>query len=315
MKGVRAVDRQTTNLELFEHLLRRSFVVRKLFVVMAVLTILAVPTFAEDRFFNSNGVKIRYTEQGAGEPIILIHGMGGSIETWIDSGVLPNLARDYRVIAFDVRGHGKSGKPHEVAAYGPQMGLDAIRLLDHLSIKRAHLVGYSMGAHIAAALLTTHAERFISTVLGGAAGRFGWTEEDLKRAEQEASERERDCVSRSQIYRLAPINGPRPSEEEIRKRSAECMANPNQDRYAIAAIQRSAKNSLITPAAVAAVKVPTLGIVGSLDGYLTDFEALKKLRPSIQLVVVENATHGSTQRHPEFIATIRQFIAKHSMSR
>ena len=93
-----------------------------------------------------------------------------------------------------------------------------------------------MGASITAKLLTTHAERFTSATLGGAAGRFRWTDEQTAGAEQEALERERECVSRSQIYRLAPTNGPKPDEEEIRKRSTACMANPDQDRFAMLAL-------------------------------------------------------------------------------
>lgn len=70
--------------------------------------------FAQDKFFDSNGVRIRYVEQGNGDAILLIHNFGNNLDRWIASGVLPNLARDYRVIAFDVRGHGKSGKPQDV---------------------------------------------------------------------------------------------------------------------------------------------------------------------------------------------------------
>ena len=79
---------------------------------------------------------------------LLLHGNGGSLQGWIDTGIVGNLERNYRVIALDARGHGQSGKPRDVAAYGQQMGLDMIRLMDHLRIPRAHLVGYSMGASI-----------------------------------------------------------------------------------------------------------------------------------------------------------------------
>jgi pimeloyl-ACP methyl ester carboxylesterase len=281
-------------------------------VAILSLLLVAATGLAQDQFFDSNGVRIRYVEQGSGDVIVLIHGNGSTLKSWIDVGVLPNLAQDYRVMALDARGHGQSGKPHDVNAYGREMGLDVVRLLDHLGIRRAHIVGYSMGADITAQLLTTHAERFLSATLGGAAGRFRWTDEQAAGAEQEASERERECVSRSQIYRLAPTNGPKPDEEEIKRRSAACMADPNQDRFALAALVRSRKDSVITPSQVAAVKVPTLGVVGSLDGYLTDFQELKKLRPDVKLVVIDGATHvgeRGAMRRPEFIAAVREFIA------
>ena len=68
--------------------------------------------------------------------------------------MFPALAASYRVIAMDARGHGLSGKPHDPAQYGPEMGLDVVRLLDHLGLRRAHILGYSMGAHIVAQLVT-----------------------------------------------------------------------------------------------------------------------------------------------------------------
>ena len=199
------------------------FVLRLLVFCLAFAPVQA---FAQDKFFDSSGVRIRYVERGTGEPVVLIHGNGSTLESWVDAGVMPNLAKDYRVIALDARGHGQSGKPREANAYGSEMGLDVVRLLDHLGIQRAHIVGYSMGAHITAQLLTTHPERFLTATLGGAAGRFTWGKEELERSEQEAREKEKECVSRSQIMRLAPNNAPKPTEDEIKKRSAACMADP-----------------------------------------------------------------------------------------
>lgn len=81
----------------------------------------AVPAAAaEDNYFDANGVKIRYIEQGKGEPVILLHGGTSNLETWVSAGVVANLARDFRVIAYDARGAGKSDKPREASAYGRQ---------------------------------------------------------------------------------------------------------------------------------------------------------------------------------------------------
>jgi pimeloyl-ACP methyl ester carboxylesterase len=92
------------------------------------------------------------------------------------------------------------------------------------------------------------------------------------------------------------------------------MANLDQDRFALAALARSRKDLVITPSQVAAVRVPTLGVVGSLDGALTNFQELKKLRPEVKLVIIDGATHGGERgamRRPEFIAAVREFIASH----
>jgi pimeloyl-ACP methyl ester carboxylesterase len=280
--------------------------------IIACLVLSPAIALAQDRFFDSSGVRIRYTDQGTGDAIVLIHGMTGSLQSWVDSGVLPNLVQNYRVVALDARGHGKSGKPRDVKAYEIEMGLDVVRLLNHLRIEQAHIVGYSMGAEITAQLLTTHPERFITATLGGSPGRFGWTPEDEHRNEQEASEIERECRSRTQFFHDAPVGEPQPTEEEFKKLSAACMADPNLDRFSLAALHRGSKNRTITSEAVAAVEVPTLGVVGSLDAELLKFRDLKKRHPALTLVVIDGATHGGVRgamRRPEFIAAVRDFLS------
>jgi pimeloyl-ACP methyl ester carboxylesterase len=282
------------------------------------LVLVARAALAQDQFFDSNGLRIRYVDRGAGDPILLIHGNGGSLQGWVDTGIVANLEREYRVIALDARGHGKSGKPREVAAYGQQMGLDMIRLMDHLRIPRAHLVGYSMGASIIGKLLTTHSDRFLTATMGGSTGRFKFTPAEAERLEREAAEKERDCVSRSQMTRLAPLGQAPPSEADIKARSAACLADPNQDRFALAALHRGFKDLAVTFDQVRAITVPTLGVVGSLDGYLADFKELQTLRPTMRLVVIDGASHGGPKgamARPQFVAAVREFLAAHPKTR
>lgn len=267
---------------------------------------------AQDKYFDSNGVSIHFIDQGAGIPIVLVHGRGGSLQGWIDNGVLPNLAKDYRVIAFDLRGHGLSAKPHSQQQYGKEMALDIVRLMDHLGIDKAHIIGYSLGANIVAQLLVLHPERFITATLGGSAGRFRWTTDDDEIVEREASETERLGFSPSFDIRISPPDRVKATNEEIKKRSAAALVNPAEDRFAMAAIIRSSRDQIISPEQAAAVKVPTLAIVGSKDNFLSKLQDLKQLRPGLQLVIVENGTHageGDTRKRPAFIAAIRQFIA------
>jgi pimeloyl-ACP methyl ester carboxylesterase len=64
--------------------------------------------------------------------------------------------------------------------------------------------------------------------------------------------------------------------------------------------------------------VPTLGIVGSLDGYLADFKELQTLRPAMKLVVIDGASHGGPKgamARPEFVAAVREFLATHPTTR
>lgn len=290
---------------------------KKISLLILWLILVQAAVVAQDKFFDSNGVRIHYIEQGTGIPIVLVHGRGGNVQGWISSGVMPNLAKDYRVIAMDCRGHGMSGKPHDPKQYGTEMALDIVRLLNHLGISKAHIVGYSMGAMITSQLLTMHPDRFLTATLGGAAGRLSWTSRDDERFEKDAAETELLGYSPSQTLRNDPPNAPKATEEEIKIRSAAALANPNQDRFALAAMIRSFREQVISPAQVAAVKVPTLGIAGSVDPLLLDLQDLNKLRPTLKLVIIDDATHGGVrgaQSRPEFVAAIREFIASHSQT-
>lgn len=126
-----------------------------------------------DQFFDSDGVQIRYTDEGQGTPVVLIHGYTASGDmNWRIPGAVDLLAKHYRVITLDNRGHGKSDKPTEVEGYGDKMAGDVLRLLDHLKIERAHFVGYSMGGMITLKLAAIAPDRMLSAVIGG----MGWVE-------------------------------------------------------------------------------------------------------------------------------------------
>lgn len=127
------------------------------------------PEPPKDRFFSSNGVDIRYIEGASGaDPVILLHDAGSSIEEqWIETKIMPTLVQQeiFRVIAMDLRGHGKSGK----AKLDVEAARDVVRLMDHLKIQRAHIVGYGLGANIAIYLAVAHPDRLITMVLAGGA--------------------------------------------------------------------------------------------------------------------------------------------------
>src|SRR5215469_18188681 len=119
-------------------------------------------------FFDSDGVQIHYDEHGAGQPVVLLHGFASNANNnWGMTGWYSSLARRYRVIAIDCRGHGKSDKPHDRESYsGDKIGADVIRLLDRLGIKRTLVMGYT-GARISLGLLVSHPEQLRAAVLGG----------------------------------------------------------------------------------------------------------------------------------------------------
>jgi pimeloyl-ACP methyl ester carboxylesterase len=292
---------------------------RRLSLIAILLSLFAFQLFApnrvaaQDQFFDSDGVRIRYVEQGSGPPVVLIHGFSGSLDTgWVETGVLPKLAADYRVIALDCRGHGQSDKPHDPKSYGLQMGQDVVRLLDHLHIARAHIVGHSMGAGIVAKLLTTNPDRFLTATLSGSAGRQGWTPEATAAAEVEAVEFEQGIPFRSVILRTAPVDRPKPTDEQIQAESQRRLAR--NDRLAMAALVRARGEQAFSAADMAAVQVPTLGLIGSADANLDAMKRLALVLPTLKVVVIEGATHGGAlgvTRRPEFVDNFREFTASH----
>jgi pimeloyl-ACP methyl ester carboxylesterase len=129
-------------------------------------------------FFPSAGVRIAFvdfappeTVGGAGgDPILLVHGFASNhAVNWVNTLWTKTLgAAGFRVIAFDNRGHGQSEKLYDPADYHTTiMAEDARRLLDHLGIERADVMGYSMGARIAAHLALAHPDRVRSLLMGG----------------------------------------------------------------------------------------------------------------------------------------------------
>lgn len=277
-----------------------------------LLCFAAAPALAhEEKYLDANGVKIRYIDTGRGEAIVLLHGGTSNLESWTSRGVVDNLAKDFRVIAFDARGHGKSDSPHDPAAYGRQQALDVVRILDALKIERAHIIGFSLGSSTVAQLLTLHPERFLTGVQVAGAGRSP-KEANNPRIETEAAEIARDCISRSRAMRQAPA-GMKPTEEEIQQRIAACRADKSFDPLAVAASLRGYKDQAVTAEQMAAVKVPTMGIVGTLDHTLKDMQELKNIRPAMKLVLLEGVSHtGKTgiQGDPRLLSEIRTFIAE-----
>src|SRR5262245_5401118 len=220
----------------------------------------AQPQVPVDKFFDSNGLRIRYVEAGAGVPVVLVHAYTRYLESnWIAPGVFADLAKDYRVIAYDMPGHGKSEKSYESSAYR-DMATDPIRLMDHLGIKRAHLIGYSMGGGVVAKAAATHPERVMTVILGGHSGYRDWQPEDEKYYEDSARELNTDVPFRS-LVSSPGLTGSKPSEDQVRA-SSDALAKEN-DVKALAALRRGGMKGLyMTREQAANIKAPMLMIIG-----------------------------------------------------
>jgi len=120
--------------------------------------------------FHNGPVEIAYLDEGEGEPIVLVHGFASSKNVnWVYPTWVSELRRGgRRVIALDNRGHGESEKLYDSVDYSiPIMAGDVTALLDHLEIPCADIMGYSLGARMAAWLALNRPERLRSVILGG----------------------------------------------------------------------------------------------------------------------------------------------------
>jgi pimeloyl-ACP methyl ester carboxylesterase len=261
--------------------------------------------------FDSNGVKINYVVRGKGEPVLLIHGFAGNHSmNW--AAVAGDLAKDYMVIAYDNRGHGRSGKPHDPAQYGQEMAEDAIRLLDHLKIDKAHVAGYSMGAFITARLVATHPDRLITATLGGA----GWARPDDQLGasfmDELATSLENGNGITPLILRLTPEGEPKPEQSQIdATNQLVLLAN---DAKALAAVVRGMKNFTVEESVWLNNKVPLLALIGEIDPLKSGVDALEEIHtPNLEVVVIEGADHMNAFRRPEFRQAFREFLVEHSV--
>lgn len=118
-------------------------------------------------YANNGGVRIYYEVEGEGPPLVLAHGVTRSLQRWRQIGFADALKKDFTLIMFDARGHGKSDKPHDPAAYAMNMVNDVVAVLDDMHMARANYMGYSMGAGTGFKEAVTHPERFNSFILGG----------------------------------------------------------------------------------------------------------------------------------------------------
>ncbi len=261
-------------------------------------------------YFDSNGVKIHYATAGEGEPVVLIHGFSANLQmNWQSPKVIDELAEDYQVIAIDNRGHGRSDKPHEPEKYGLEMVEDIVRLLDHLKLDKAHVVGYSMGGFITSRLLATHADRLLSATLGGA----GWSREGDSRMEflkELAESLEAGKGITPLILRLVPEGQPKPSEEELQTMNQLVMAL--NDPLALAAVIRGMKGLTVTEQELRANKVPTLALIGALDPLKAGVDEMQKVMGKLDVVVIDDADHMSAFRSPVFVESLKAFLAEHS---
>jgi pimeloyl-ACP methyl ester carboxylesterase len=275
-------------------------------LTMSLITTAAAAAQDEGQFFDSAGVPIHYIDMGLGEPVVLMHGLNANYrEAWLDTGVAQTLLdAGFRVLALDARAHGKSGAPHEPEQYGPEMALDIVRLLDHVGVDKAHVVGYSMGAQIAGKLLVLHPERLVTLCLGGA----GWVQSEGPEAWQLILADSLEAgggfmVLYNSLY-------PDWSPEDRENRNEQSLAKLADIKATVAMLR--GWNFFVPEETLHENTVPTLAIIGGQDPMKPTVEALQGVMQKLQTVVIPGADHLAALGHPEYIVNLVTFLQTHT---
>jgi pimeloyl-ACP methyl ester carboxylesterase len=241
--------------------------------------------------FDSDGVRLHFELHGpeAGSPVVLVHGFASDYQlNWVGTRWQETLTgAGYRVIGLDCRGHGQSQKPHDPAAYALEvMAADIIRLLDHLDLKVADYVGYSMGARIGIQAALDRPDRLGHVVLGG----IGWGGAFHAAAE----------IARA-------LRG-EPTTRPVAKFFYDfAAARPANDLEALAACILGPQPEP-DPTRLRSITNPVLVVVGERDDIVDEVPRLVESIPTAKLVTVAGRNHMSTVPAREFKGAVLEFL-------
>jgi pimeloyl-ACP methyl ester carboxylesterase len=244
-----------------------------------------------DRFTGRDGVQLAYQETGSGRPLILLHGFMGASAHLLGSWAGQLAERGHRVVLPDFRGHGNSARPHDPAAYPPDvLADDGLALIDHLGLGDGDydLGGYSLGARIVLRLLVRGARPSRAIIAGQGLAK-------VSGPQGESSGR----------WLTALIDGTTLEPGSRDARMAQWISQQGGDPQALLLVL----NSLVpTPGdALHRITTPALVAIGDQDER-SDASELAALLGGARFVRVPG-NHGSALAAPELAAAMTAFLA------
>jgi 3-oxoadipate enol-lactonase len=255
-----------------------------------------------------NGLQLAYTDEGSGTPIVFIHGYPLSRAMW--EAQVAGLSSDARVIAIDLRGHGESQAPIWMASV--DIYADDVRgLLDHLSIEKAVVCGFSMGGYVAFAFLRKYPERVQALILADTRPQPDAPEGKAARFQSAltAQERGAGAIAEAMLGRLLSQKSTDEKPELVQRVRGIIEGTPVQgiagDLMAMA--ERPDSVDMLS-----SIKVPTLVVVGEVDGLTppADSQLMAERIAGSRLEVIPAAAHLANMEEPEhFNRIVREFLA------
>lgn len=269
-----------------------------------------VPYYSPEKWIEIRGAGICCLDEGAGDAILLVHGWAGNAWNWMS--VWEALARNHRVIAVDLPGHGKSGCPKDFGFTMPEYADFLIELMDELGVEKATVVGSSMGGSVAAWAAIRHPDRVELLVLVDAAG-TSVQNPLMKIAGSIVTARTVIPL----IHLVFPVNEQTvaavPDSEKKRVELAEGLYRSDQRKCAGKALAKSMKSlgRDLVEDKLGRIAAPTLVIWGSDDGLLPvkAGEVYRDGIPGAKMTVIEKGNHTPMQWQPEeFIRVLEEFM-------
>ncbi len=254
--------------------------------------------------YKSGDINLYYEEHGQGEPIIFLHGFTLDHRLWAPQ--VKFFSANFRTIVVDSRGHGKSDSPE--TDYGRECRIqDLVELFEHLNLKRAHLVGLSMGGSTAIGFALKYQEmlKSLTLVSAGAAGfkpgRKVARVDELAKTEGVESARKQWLDWNMIYYRERHQDVGKLLKQMIEEHSGAIWADVQRGNY-------PKSNDLEH---VHEINVPTLLIAGEKDKIFVPLsEELHKRIKNSRLEIMKNAGHILNLEFPqEFNRTLEQFIS------
>lgn len=286
------------------------YVLAALVAVLAVIVgivIAAVLYRFPGKYFDADGVRLFYREEGSGVPVVLVHGYGINADlNWRYSGVVRALRKEYRVITLDVRGHGRSDKPHEPEKYGMEMVCDVIRLLDHLGIEKAHVAGYSMGGFITIKLTATYPDRLLSAV--PCASGFERPEGEKLEVLHQLTETLEQHESYGPLLRFLEPGVP----PEWRIKLVDFLMGAINDNKAMWALMKAFIDLAVTEEDLRNNRVPVLSIVGTRDPIGGGVKDMTEMMALHEAVYIEGGDHLTTILSKNYLKSLTAFLAKNT---
>lgn len=258
--------------------------------------------------------KLSHTDAGAGRPVLLVHGYPLDRTMWAEQ--IAGLARDYRVIAPDLRGFGASSLEGADPTAGVSMSeyaADLANLLDELEIDEPVVMcGFSMGGYIAWPFFTQHRDKLAALVLCDTRAAADSAEAGQKRLEtaQQVHDHGSGWIAEQMIPKLF-AEATRRERPEIISRTADVIHRTSPDAIA-AALRGMAHRPDSTPL-LEQIDLPALVVVGEEDAISTrdEMTEMAKAIRGAQLVVVPHAGHMSPVENPAALTkALLKFLAR-----